>query len=169
MAERVGQHGDLAPGVDPDFRLRPRAGGDGAVKRGFDVVDDHVDMHRRPMAIVVSGIGPGANRAGRLLQKVEPDRQAAELRGLGAEAPRYGQTESLLVEGDGLIEVRNVDVDQQIHARQRIRTLSRAKGKAAPRGGAGTAFKGCSGSKALSPASALALGLAAAFDILDGR
>src|SRR5277367_4415752 len=50
VAERVGQYGDLAPGVYAGFGLELRAGGDGANERGFELVDDDVNMHGGPMA-----------------------------------------------------------------------------------------------------------------------
>ena len=82
-----------------------RAGGDRACERGFDVVDDDIDMHRGPMAIVAARILAAPIEAARLSQKIDPNRQAAELDGLGAEPARYREAEGLGVEGDRFGEI----------------------------------------------------------------
>src|SRR5277367_3208546 len=66
VAERVGQYGDFAPGVDAGFGLERRAGAD---ERGLELVNDDVDMHGGPMASVAPRIIPGADRALRLFQQ----------------------------------------------------------------------------------------------------
>jgi hypothetical protein len=76
VAERIGQNGDLAPGVYLDWRLDLRTGREGALDHNPDVVNDHVEVHGRPVPCVLAPIAASANRAGRLFQEVEPDRQA---------------------------------------------------------------------------------------------
>jgi hypothetical protein len=80
MAERVGQHRDLAVGGDVDVRLDFGARRNCARERGFDIVDDHVDMHGSPVTLVSAQVLAGAERTVRLLQEVEADRQTAEFR-----------------------------------------------------------------------------------------
>jgi len=74
---------------------------------------------QKSSGVVAPHVGARANRAARLLRGVEPDRQAAELHDLAPEAARDDQAEGLSVKGDAPIEIRDVDVDQHIHARQR--------------------------------------------------
>ena len=81
----------------------------------FEVIDDDVQMHWRPVTIVPAQLLAGAERTVRLFQKVQPDRQPAHLRDPGAQAARDDQPKGLGVERDALSQVRDIDVDQQIH------------------------------------------------------
>jgi hypothetical protein len=94
----------------------------GRTRRIADVADcslgrfNWADMHRGPMAIETARILSRADRAARLLQEIDPGREAAELGDLDAEPPCHREAKGLRVEGDGFGEIRYVDVDQQIHA-----------------------------------------------------
>ena len=54
MAERVGEEGDSPPGVHLNRPFGPRAGRFGARDRGLQIVDDEVEMNRRPVARVAA-------------------------------------------------------------------------------------------------------------------
>jgi hypothetical protein len=49
MAERVGHEREAAPQMRGNRPLQRRAGGDGFIDRRFDIVNDEVEMNRRPV------------------------------------------------------------------------------------------------------------------------
>jgi hypothetical protein len=63
VTERIGQDSYFAPNVDADFSLRTRPGRYGAVESDRNVVDDYVEVHWRPVTIVVTRILTCTKRA----------------------------------------------------------------------------------------------------------
>ena len=82
MAEGIRQHDNPSPGFRADSGLGPRASGKSARECGVEIVDHHVEMDRRPVALVPATVIGRADRACGFLQQVEPRRPASELGGL---------------------------------------------------------------------------------------
>ena len=92
MAERVGEPGDAAPGVVGDVGLEDRPGHDAAVARGRQIVDDKVEVDRRPVAVVaaLAVLGPGG-----LLEQVDRRAAAQQLEPDRSEPAADGEAERL--------------------------------------------------------------------------
>jgi hypothetical protein len=112
VAERVGQDGDVAPNLDLGFALELGAGSKSARQGGLDIIDDQIEMHGGPVTRVAARFIPSADRAFRFFEQVEPNRQAGELSGPGAQAARDDQSKRPSIESDGFGQIGDVDVDQ---------------------------------------------------------
>src|SRR5262245_6344023 len=118
VAERVGEQREAPVCMVLRHLLDGGAGGDGSFGGGFDVVDDEIEVHRGPVAVVVTlpvRRWRGA-RAGRFGQEVDRRGAADELRP-SVETPAELQAQAVAVEARGALEVVHVDVDEQVHAR----------------------------------------------------
>ncbi len=88
--------------------------GDQRSRLDFDVGDDEVEMHRRPVARVVARRSVlESGRARFLLQEVDRRRAADHLGRGGAEAARDLQLERVAIELDRVFEIVDVDIDEQ--------------------------------------------------------
>src|SRR6516162_2434452 len=68
-----------------------------------------------PMSVVAAPAVGRRQRPLGLLQEIETHRPSAEFRRFGPEPPGYGQAECFSIERDGATEIRDVDVDEQLH------------------------------------------------------
>jgi hypothetical protein len=116
VAEGVGKEREFPPAVCLCCLLERRAGCQGAIHRGVDILHDDVQVHRRPVPPIVSQLlrAGGRLRSRSLHQQIDRRRRAQELDTAVAETTARPQIEGAGVEVDGVMQVINVDVDKQV-------------------------------------------------------
>ncbi len=112
---------DLSPLVCADVAFERRARLQRAPHRLADIVDDDIEMHRRPMAAIAAQIGAHRRRLRPLLlhQQIDRRRRAQQL-DAEREPSSDTQAERRLVERDPFREIVDVDIDQQLHQRRSL-------------------------------------------------
>ena len=115
MAEGIGHMGNAAPAVGLGWIVLRGTCGESRGDSRVEVRDDEIQMHWGPVARVAPEVRAGlaSGRAGRLDQQVQRRRRTDQLDACGAEAPADRQLQQRGVEGDGTVQIINVDVDQQ--------------------------------------------------------
>src|SRR5690606_20755500 len=100
VPEGIGQQGELPSASHGDGLLERRTRGHGALDGFLDVVDDEIEMHRRPMPLV----RPHHVRGGRdrrsflLVEEIYRARGASQLDAPATETPADGEPERVTVE-----------------------------------------------------------------------
>src|SRR5690606_35968272 len=91
----------------------------GAVQRGVDVVNDEIEVNRRPVArIVAPRTGRcGGGRAFGSGQEIDRGRGAEEFEDALAETPADMKAEPLDIKGGRLVEIGDIDIDEKVHDR----------------------------------------------------
>lgn len=117
VAVRVAQMCDAAPGVRDGRIFQVGAGRDRLLHGAIHVFHHHVQMHGRPVPRVVARLPrrAGRRRAGGLFQQIDGRIGAQHFRRVRAQPPMQGQSESALIEADGVFKIGDVDVDQDTH------------------------------------------------------
>lgn len=114
MTERIVQEREAAIGV-----LRRRFLQDGPVierqsERGVEIVDDEIQVNRRPMSVVRAELLSSFEglRACRFEQQIDGHFSPQQLDKLVIETAADAEPQRLRVEGDGALHVVHVQIDQ---------------------------------------------------------
>lgn len=117
VAKRIGHKSELAPPEHPNRLFEQRSRRDGSLNRRFDFINDKVEMHRRPMALISPSLRScNCRRSPRFFhQEIYRSRTANHLQSDGAEAAADFQPKGRTVKAHRLIKVINVQIYDEIH------------------------------------------------------
>src|SRR5690606_7813323 len=117
VPEGIGHQRELSPPLNRHRLLDRRPGRNRALHGFLDVVDDEIEMHRRPMPLVRPDLVRRLRDPGPFLlfEKVDGARAARELDTPAAETPPHDEPERRTVETLAGLELLDVDVDQEVH------------------------------------------------------
>jgi len=126
-AEELEEAKSMAEGVDHQCELAPRGSGDRGfelcagvecvLNGGLDVVDHEVEVHGGPMTAVATRLccGVGGGGTGCLQEEVDGSGATEHLDAMGAKATSRLEAKGGLIEMDGLGEVVDVDIGEELH------------------------------------------------------
>lgn len=131
MAEWIAQRYQTPPVVFMDFTFLPRTGSECPCQCSIQILDDHIQMQRRPVAAVITlhaRLGAGSSGRG-LVQQIERYSRAEHLddRTVEQHVPD-AEAKRLLIESHRARQIGNIEVEQQLHDQSDLSSSSRETG-----------------------------------------
>ena len=131
VAKGIAQRYQASPVIFVDITFLPSAGSDCPLQCSIQIIDDHIQMQRHPVAAVITlHARLGAGSSGRsLVQQIERYSRAEHLdnRTVEQHTPDT-EPERLLVELNRRRQIGNVEIEQQLHDQSGLSNSSRDTG-----------------------------------------